>query len=86
MSRGGALFPHLYAPLPLSAVKWVKPLPLGADGRHVFPELDSLMALLEWLGRKALFAFEPETAHGLSIAALKSGVPLCPKPPSRSAA
>jgi uncharacterized protein (DUF952 family) len=38
-SRGGALFPHLYAPLPLAAVKWVKPLPLGNDGRHVFPEL-----------------------------------------------
>ena len=40
-SRGGALFPHLYGPLPLSAVRWVKPLPLGADGVHVFPELDS---------------------------------------------
>jgi uncharacterized protein (DUF952 family) len=38
-SRGGALFPHLYAPLPLAAVKWVKALPLGVDGRHVFPEL-----------------------------------------------
>ncbi len=38
-SRGGALFPHLYGPLPLAAVKWVVPLPLGADGRHVFPEL-----------------------------------------------
>jgi uncharacterized protein (DUF952 family) len=39
-SRGGALFPHLYGILPLSAVRWVKPLPLGADGRHhVFPEL-----------------------------------------------
>jgi uncharacterized protein (DUF952 family) len=38
-SRGGALFPHLYGPLPLSAVAWVKPLPLGAGGRHVFPEL-----------------------------------------------
>lgn len=38
-SRGGALFPHLYATLPLSAVRWVRPLPLGADGRHVFPEL-----------------------------------------------
>lgn len=36
-SRGGALFPHLYAALPLSAVVWVKPLPLGADGRHQFP-------------------------------------------------
>jgi uncharacterized protein (DUF952 family) len=38
-SRGGALFPHLYGTLPLSAVRWMKPLPLGADG-HVFPELD----------------------------------------------
>lgn len=39
-SRGGALFPHLYAPLPTDAVRWVKPLPLGSDGRHVFPELE----------------------------------------------
>jgi uncharacterized protein (DUF952 family) len=38
-SRGGALFPHLYGALRLSAVRWVKPLPLGPDGRHVFPEL-----------------------------------------------
>ncbi|MCB8822733.1 DUF952 domain-containing protein [Microvirga rosea] len=38
-SRGGALFPHLYAPLSLSAVLWVKSLPLGPDGLHVFPEL-----------------------------------------------
>lgn len=38
-SRGGDLFPHLYAPLPLSAVRWVKPLPLGADGEHTFPDL-----------------------------------------------
>ncbi|HVI29789.1 DUF952 domain-containing protein [Hansschlegelia sp.] len=37
-SRGGALFPHLYGELPLSAVIWTKPLPLGADGLHVFPE------------------------------------------------
>ena len=37
-SRGGALFPHLYGKLPLSAVRWVKPLPLGPGG-HVFPEL-----------------------------------------------
>ncbi|WP_232631520.1 DUF952 domain-containing protein [Methylobacterium sp. Leaf118] len=37
-SRGGALFPHLYGDLPLSAVRAVVDLPLGADGRHVFPE------------------------------------------------
>ena len=39
LSRGGALFPHLYGVLTLDAVLWVKPLPLGADGRHVLPEL-----------------------------------------------
>jgi uncharacterized protein (DUF952 family) len=36
-SRGGALFPHLYAPLPLATVTAVRPLPLGADGQHAFP-------------------------------------------------
>ncbi|WP_048648235.1 DUF952 domain-containing protein [Nitratireductor soli] len=39
VSRGGALFPHLYAPLALGAVCWVRPLPLGADGAHLFPGL-----------------------------------------------
>lgn len=39
-SRGGKLFPHLYGWLPMSAVRWAKPLPLGADGRHVFPPLE----------------------------------------------
>lgn len=33
------------------------------------------------IGQKLLFALEPETAHGLSIAALKAGIPLCPAPP-----
>ena len=37
VSRGGALFPHLYAPLDPSAALWVRPLPTGADGIHVFP-------------------------------------------------
>lgn len=37
-SRGGDLFPHLYGPLDLAAVLWVKPLPLGNDGAHVFPD------------------------------------------------
>ncbi|HYE48985.1 MAG TPA: DUF952 domain-containing protein [Azospirillaceae bacterium] len=36
-SRGGQLFPHLYGPLPVSAALRVDPLPLGPDGRHVFP-------------------------------------------------
>ena len=39
VSRGGALFPHLHAPLDLSVVAWVRELPLGEDGAHVFPEL-----------------------------------------------
>lgn len=38
-SRGGDLFPHLFAPLPMTAVLWEKPLPLGADGTHQFPEI-----------------------------------------------
>jgi uncharacterized protein (DUF952 family) len=39
-SRGGELFPHLYAPLLATAVRWTKPLPLGADGAHIFPSLE----------------------------------------------
>lgn len=37
VSRGGALFPHLYRPLELAEVVWDKSLPLGAAG-HIFPE------------------------------------------------
>lgn len=40
VSRGGALFPHLYGPLDLAAVTSVQPLPLGADGLHDFPKMD----------------------------------------------
>ncbi|MFC5385863.1 DUF952 domain-containing protein [Aquamicrobium segne] len=40
VSRAGALFPHLYASLPVKSVLWVQPLPLAADGSHQFPELD----------------------------------------------
>lgn len=36
-SRGGALFPHLYAPLPVAAVIAIDELPIGIDGRHRFP-------------------------------------------------
>lgn len=38
-SRGGALFPHLYADLPLARVLRADPLPLGPDGRHDFTGL-----------------------------------------------
>ena len=36
-SRGGALFPHLYGPLPVDAVLAVHNLPLCPDGTHQFP-------------------------------------------------
>jgi uncharacterized protein (DUF952 family) len=39
-SRGGALFPHLYGAMPLSAVRWVKPLPDESSGKRQFPELE----------------------------------------------
>ncbi|MEA3536232.1 DUF952 domain-containing protein [Rhizobium sp. CC-YZS058] len=37
-SRGGALFPHLYGPMPVSAVLSAHPLPRAPDGTHRFPE------------------------------------------------
>ncbi|WP_420560823.1 DUF952 domain-containing protein [Tepidicaulis sp.] len=40
-SRGGALFPHLYDVLDLSAVVSRDPLPLGPDGAHIFPDLEA---------------------------------------------
>ena len=36
-SRGGALFPHLYGPLDLTAVLSVLPLKLAEDGTHRLP-------------------------------------------------
>ena len=41
LSRGGAHFPHLCRALPMSAVVWSRPLPLGSDGRHVFGSLEA---------------------------------------------
>lgn len=38
-SRGGALFPHLYADLLLGSVHSVEPLPLDGTGKHHFPPL-----------------------------------------------
>jgi uncharacterized protein (DUF952 family) len=39
-SRGGALFPHLYGALPLTAVRWVKPLRLDDGEGHALPPLE----------------------------------------------
>lgn len=38
-SRGGALFPHLYAPLPVALAKQVRALPMNEDGTHQFETL-----------------------------------------------
>ncbi|MHA1157806.1 MAG: DUF952 domain-containing protein [Alphaproteobacteria bacterium] len=38
-SRGGDLFPHLYAPLDTSAAFWVRPVERGEDGAPVLPDL-----------------------------------------------
>jgi uncharacterized protein (DUF952 family) len=39
-SRAGDLFPHLYGPFDPAESASVRPLPLGADGLHVFPEIE----------------------------------------------
>lgn len=39
ISRGGDLFPHLFAPLAIADVVWSRPAPLGPDG---VPQLGSL--------------------------------------------
>ncbi|MEL6298536.1 MAG: DUF952 domain-containing protein [Pseudomonadota bacterium] len=43
-SRGGALFPHLYGPLPVRAASKPVPLPLGDDGVPVLPDNLEAMA------------------------------------------
>jgi len=35
---GPGLFPHLYGPLPLAAIRRALPVPLGPDGLHRFPD------------------------------------------------
>lgn len=37
-SRVGALFPHIYAPIPFAAVAGHSVLRIGADGLHAFPQ------------------------------------------------
>jgi uncharacterized protein (DUF952 family) len=37
ISRGGALFPHLYGTLAVNSVTRAEPFPLGANGRHILP-------------------------------------------------
>ena len=39
-SRNNALFPHLYGALNPDDAEWVADLPLGDDGKHIFPQID----------------------------------------------
>lgn len=39
VSRNDDLFPHLYGTFSPDQIAWVKPLPLDANGNHVFPEI-----------------------------------------------
>ena len=82
-SRGGALFPHLYAALPMSAVVWARPLPLGPDGRHV--RHSRAMRLAKVAG-PVLSRLPAETAHRAAINALKLSPPSkAPSPDPRLA-
>ena len=58
-SRGGALFPHLYGTLPMAAVRWVKPLPLGADGPRV-SGAGAVIGLFDRLAAPLLRTLDPE--------------------------
>ena len=40
-SRDGALFPHLYGPLPRAAVRWTRPIRRDEMGRFLLPDLDA---------------------------------------------
>jgi uncharacterized protein (DUF952 family) len=40
VSRGGALFPHLYGALPVAAVRWARPLPDEVGDRRDIAELE----------------------------------------------
>jgi uncharacterized protein (DUF952 family) len=39
-SRGGDLFPHLYAPLRTDDVAWARPIETEPDGTHILPEAE----------------------------------------------
>ena len=43
-ARDGQAFPHLYAALPLTALRWAGPLTRSAQGAVVLPEADDPMA------------------------------------------
>ena len=39
-ARGNTLFPHLYEPLQMNHVLWVKPIDLDGNGQHIVPNME----------------------------------------------
>ena len=89
VSRGGALFPHIFRPLRRDEMRWARDIPM-IDGRAVVdwpgpPRTEvadrappgGARKTFEALGLKALRALDPETAHGVALRALHTpAVPL----------
>ena len=85
-SRGGDLFPHLYAALPLAAVRWARPLDDEVGGPALVSGARSVIGFLDRLARPFLRALDPEDAHGMAIKMLKfAPLPPAPRDDSRLA-
>lgn len=77
-SRGGDLFPHLFAPCPPTPTRPARPV--GRCGRrHALRGRDRRMAVTD-VGAALLRALDPETAHTLALRALR----MAPLPPARA--
>ena len=82
-SRGGALFPHLYAPLSFSAVRWTRALPLDAEGGVIC--LGNLDFMMRALGALAPAPFLPKTGAGDPHRAAIARKLAVDRPPRRAA-
>lgn len=83
-SRGGALFPHLYAPLEMRTALWVAALTLGPGGAHRFPDwATGAGPLLQWAGRDWIAL--PSSGAGGAPVAVSWGSWADPQTPARPA-
>ena len=74
-ARGGALFPHLYRPLTLADLLWSRRWPTARRGRS---RRSGWNEFGERIALPLLRLIDPETAHGLAVAAVRAG--LGPRP------
>ena len=63
VSRGGDLFPHLYAALPVTAALWVEPIALDAAGIPLLPPHERLLAAAHCVGVKTEADGQPQTGE-----------------------